>query len=512
MRESRSYCILWLIDYAMIKVISLVFLVAAVAACVGILWRPLLVDNPTGNRCLAMYVLLVFFYIGNVMPFHAISMLTPILAVLFQVMRGATGNGAFTILSPSQAAVEIVGRMLDSIGLIVLGSFCLAVALHQYRIAKAIGLEWIVHRAIKNASLLCLATMYLVLAGSYLMGSSPATFLLTALILERLEGVDNQQGSNIAKGLLMGLVSAGTIGSMSSPISSPHSNFAYYQLHLKGLWWPWLVASLPTTILATGIAWAINCYTFNLFDAEIPSLEESAGKKDFDSDTTDYFVAKQIYVAVVAICTFAGWLCSPLLREWIGNMGIISLFPIVAIFGAGLLNAGQLHMLRWDIFLMCLGGVALNEAVRSSGLIDTFTRHTLTILAYGNAYLRLLLLSGMIAISAILKSRFLTAFVILPVIAETVQRAVGKAEVVAERMTLYLVCTFACSAGQALATSGIISTAIAGSADRKGRPYLNQLDFLRVGLPTSLATFLCIVTVSYLVITYGWPVIFPSFL
>lgn len=63
-----------------------------------------------------------------------------------------------------------------------------------------------------------------------------------------------------------------------------------------------------------------------------------------------------------------------------------------------------------------------------------------------------------------------------------------------------------CSGAMGLPVSGFPNMNAIALEDQTGQPYLTTLDFLKVGVPSSIATYSLIVTVGYLLMQYviGW--------
>lgn len=58
-----------------------------------------------------------------------------------------------------------------------------------------------------------------------------------------------------------------------------------------------------------------------------------------------------------------------LLQEYTGEMGVLAIFPLVAFFGFGVLNKDDFNGFLWNVVMLAMGGLALGEAVQSSGLL-----------------------------------------------------------------------------------------------------------------------------------------------
>lgn len=50
-------------------------------------------------------------------------------------------------------------------------------------------------------------------------------------------------------------------------------------------------------------------------------------------------------------------------------MGVLAIVPLVAFFGFGVLNKDDFNGFLWNVVMLAMGGLALGEAVQSSGLL-----------------------------------------------------------------------------------------------------------------------------------------------
>lgn len=58
------------------------------------------------------------------------------------------------------------------------------------------------------------------------------------------------------------------------------------------------------------------------------------------------------------------------IEEYVGDMGVIALIPILAFFSTGVLKKDDFERFAWTIVFLAMGGIALGKGVVSSGLLD----------------------------------------------------------------------------------------------------------------------------------------------
>lgn len=78
---------------------------------------------------------------------------------------------------------------------------------------------------------------------------------------------------------------------------------------------------------------------------------------------------RQVYVIVVTLVTIALWCSNSFLEQFTGAMGILAIVPMVAFFGGGALGKDDFNGFLWNVVMLAMGGLALGEAVKSSGLL-----------------------------------------------------------------------------------------------------------------------------------------------
>jgi di/tricarboxylate transporter len=85
----------------------------------------------------------------------------------------------------------------------------------------------------------------------------------------------------------------------------------------------------------------------------------------------DPFSSTQVYVVLVSLGTVVLWCCNSFIKEFTGEMGVLAIIPMVAFFGTGVLSKDDFNGFLWNVVMLAMGGLALGEAVKSSGLLAT---------------------------------------------------------------------------------------------------------------------------------------------
>ena len=457
--------------------------IASTCIAAAILVRPLLTDPPA-NRCLALSLLTVSLWMSNIMPVFATAMLVPFLAVVLSVLRDASGS----VMSAKEAAHAIAHGSMIPILPILLGSFAIAFAFERHRICQSIGAK-LLGKTHANVALLSLAVMLLCIGICMLMPNEASVVLVYSMVAGflRRHAADDRR----VKGVLFALMVAGNVGGMVSPISSPQNAYAFHLVQgtrLAVSWSRWVGVSIPIALATILFSWLVICLAFGLFSQ---SIDMSCDQDR--SDPGDGSRRRNIALAAaIALVTIAGWIAEPYGESVVGSLAIVALFPVVALFGLGVLSASDFARLPWSILLQAMGAGALNCCVRSSGLAREVARHAALLSSAPSLFAQVGLLVLVIVLSSNLKSHFLSALIFSPVIVALVQdRSTG------EGRTLFLLCLFACSTGMAFQMSSLVNMTVSGIEDAKGARYLGHAEVFAIGLGCTAIAYLSVFCVGY---------------
>jgi phosphate transporter len=94
-------------------------------------------------------------------------------------------------------------------------------------------------------------------------------------------------------------------------------------------WLQWFAISLPVSGVSVVAIWAFLHIGYRWeHDLEIPRM-----RKNQDPLTRTHY-----FVLFIALVTIALWCAEKSMEQWIGDMGIIAIIPIIAFFGTGILS------------------------------------------------------------------------------------------------------------------------------------------------------------------------------
>jgi phosphate transporter len=132
----------------------------------------------------------------------------------------------------------------------------------------------------------------------------------------------------------IGIALAANIGGQSSPISSPQNLIALEYMHPRIDWLQWFAVALPVSFISVILIWLLLLLSYRPgMTADGEELEIKAIRA-----RREPFTLKQWWVTFVCFVTITLWCIEHGIEEWVGDMGVIAILPIVAFFSTGVLK------------------------------------------------------------------------------------------------------------------------------------------------------------------------------
>eukprot|EP00884_Botryococcus_braunii_P009002 jgi/Botrbrau1/18102/Bobra.0687s0004.1 len=155
----------------------------------------------------------------------------------------------------------------------------------------------------------------------------------------------------------------------------------------------------------------------------------------------------------------------------------------------------------WNVVMLAMGGMALGQAVDSSGLLRTISHKLQQTVEKESPWAVLAIFCALVLVATTFVSHTVGAIVILPIL-----RAVGESMPDPHPKMLVMGAALMCSGAMGLPVSGFPNMNAISVVDKTGREYLRTYDFLRVGVPCSILTYGVIVSLGYSCMTFinGW--------
>jgi len=182
---------------------------------------------------------------------------------------------------------------------------------------------------------------------------------------------------------------------------------------------------------------------------------------------------------------------SPVFKRNLGDPALVGLLLIGAAFGSGFLGKADFNGLSWHLLALIAGGNALGLAVNRSGLLTMAAEiMTTKVITSHNTWLVVVELGLVLLMITSFISHTVASIVIMPLIA-TIGAHLHDPKAVVFCSVLSI------SGAMALPMSSFPNVNSLLAEDDYGATYLTPKDFVRAGVPSSIAVGLCIVTLGY---------------
>jgi phosphate transporter len=428
------------------------------------------------QRCLAILLGCTALWITEAIPLYITALLIPALIIVLQVIEESklSEKAPRTAVGQSSFVFSVIfGDMI----FLLLGGFSIAAAFQKYGITRTAAV-FILKRFGKTPSSTLLTVMIITVISSAFVSNVAAPVLCFGLIQPILKGLD--ANSSLAKALILGIAFGANIGGLASPIASPQSVFGADKLKDFFSFFSWIVLAMPICVVATAFCWF---WLLRMYPSrEILNFKEIFATKSGDKASSQ---GKVIYILAVFAITIVLWVSASKIEHMTGPMGIIAVFPLVALFGAGLLGKDDFNGFSWNVVILAVGGSALGKGLDYSGLLKAIGNIIATKLDGFSPFVITVIFSAILLFITTFVSHSVGAFVFLPVIIEFGQKSSSFSEN-AQVASLALAACFTCSAGMAMPISGFPNMTAASLQDRNGKSYVSTADFAKGGVLPSI--------------------------
>jgi len=236
-------------------------------------------------------------------------------------------------------------------------------------------------------------------------------------------------------------------------------------------------------------SWLIMWYYWKPVITELPSMKSMLVVPEGNLSKKHYYV-----IGVTAVTVLLWILVSfPFMKEVFGNIGIVSLVPIVALYGARVLSLDDLKKLDWGVLLLLGGGACLGEAVKSSTLLDFVSEELGNLFGGLNRWGKFMAFNVLMLVLANFVSHTVAALTMIPIIS-SVGYTMGKASLC---KSLVMGTVIMDSAASMLPVSSFPNVLAYGVRDENGQQYLTSKDYFLPSMATELASLIVISSLGY---------------
>lgn len=227
--------------------------------------------------------------------------------------------------------------------------------------------------------------------------------------------------------LMLGIAFAATIGGMGSLIGTPPNallaGFVEQSYGISIGFAQWMALGIPIVLVLLPVTWLL--LTRIVF--RLPDEYSMAGKAP---STSEPMSTGQWCVAGVLAATAAAWVLRPLISDSFGISGLsdagIAMTAALALFllpdrlsaGRPLLTWDEAKSIRWDVLILFGGGLALADAIGTTGLAAWISSST-TALRNIPLFLLVLIMMALVVYLGELASNTAIAAIFLPIAGAT---------------------------------------------------------------------------------------------
>lgn len=442
-----------------------------------------ILSSPVQSRCLAIVVLSSLLWATEALPLFVTGLLVPLLVIYLRIPLKDDG----VPMGAKEASTFVFSKMWSPVITVLLGGFSLAAALSKYNIAKAMAQAILGRVGTDSPRKVVLVLMFVATFLCMWISNVAAPVLCFSVAQPFFRIVP--PGDPFSKSLILGIALASNVGGMASPIASPQNILALQNMDPVATWLEWFAVSLPVSIASVFMIWAFLCVSFPLTKE---AAEAIAHIRAPSGGSTDGFGRKHVFVLVVTVSTIILWCCAHQLEPYFGDMGVLAFFPIVLLFGSGVLSAADFNNFLWTIVALAMGGIVLGQSVESCGLLTTVASHIQTRVAHLPLFTISMTLGFAILVLASFISHTVSALIVLPLV-----KSIGEQLEDPHPRLLVMISALLCSSAMALPTSGFPNVTAVCMVDEFGKPYLTAMDFISRGIPVSVMVYLIIITLGY---------------
>eukprot|EP00768_Dysnectes_brevis_P004572 gnl/Dysnectes_brevis/3296_a4135_766.p1 GENE.gnl/Dysnectes_brevis/3296_a4135_766~~gnl/Dysnectes_brevis/3296_a4135_766.p1 ORF type:complete len:779 (-),score=289.35 gnl/Dysnectes_brevis/3296_a4135_766:256-2592(-) len=446
---------------------DVVFIFIAIAVGLALALSPLPIPGPA-RRALGMLAGATILWATEAVPLYVTALSIPVLSTVGRVCIVDD-----SVLLPSDAAGYVLSHMMSGTILLVLGGFSLSIALSKYGIDQAVA-RWVLCSLAKSkpyrfiALLMCLNFIL-----SAVVSNVTAPVLCISLVLPILRSLP--ANSRFSKTVVLSICLSGNIAGMASPLASPQAAVSVGVLDDAGYplsFLQFMLATWPPSLLLL-IVTILLLVIFTRIDIDkVPDLP--AAETDSLIPATRSRLKKQQRTVLAILFVSVGlWVVAPTVPDLLAPTSIVSLAPVLMLFGTGLLDKSDIMKMPWPVVLLLMGGSTLGSVIQCSNLLDAAS-DTLTSLGELELAVTLLILALVMTAVAAFVSHTVSALLLLPAVL-----AVG-VEAGHPRLAV-MSAAFMASCTSPLPVSSFPNISCLAVEKEGGEPYLTPGDVLRWG-------------------------------
>ena len=316
--------------------------------------------DPISHSCFALLCSIAFLWGTEGIPAYATAYIVPLFAVWLGLgYDKSTGQR----IPAATLASTYAWRFMDPIIFVFLGSMTMSECLTKLNITDRVS-RLVFKRLSKKPLFILLTLMILNWAIAAFLSNVASTTLVLSFTMPIIRSLDPEDP--FIKALLFGIAWSGNCGGMPTTIASPQNILALKYVHdnttTRISFLDWMYYGVPVSLILILIEWGYLLLRFKPERSQIIVGETEAEYAPWS--------VKHTFACIITITTIALWALNETFPNFLGNVGITSMLPVITFFGSGMLSVTDFHSIRWSTLALMGGGLALGEAMKSSGLLD----------------------------------------------------------------------------------------------------------------------------------------------
>ena len=315
--------------------------------------------EPQQRLVLAVVAVAVVLWVSEVIPLYITSLLSSFLLIV------VAGFGAQEIFQP----------YFDSVIVLFLGGFILARGMQKHDLDSFIA-SALLRRIGTHPYTFILGLMGVTAFLSMWMSNTAAAAIMIPICIVVLkENGILSQTSRFAKGCVLAVAYAATIGGLATIVGSPPNAIAVRFLaennieRIEVTFLGWMLQTLPFVIVALLYVWLVICLL------NPPEVKEITLKRREGGLTREQYLILGVFGITVL-----GWLTTQITGL---ASATVALVPILLLYGMRLLDDTDLGKISWGTLLLFGGGLSLGQALMKVKidvlLAETLARYLLGI-------------------------------------------------------------------------------------------------------------------------------------
>ncbi len=343
----------------------------------------------TPRLVLAIVLLTMVLWVGEVLPLAATALLSSLLLIL---LADFEPRGVFS-------------SYFDPVVVLLLGGFFLGVALQKHGLDELLA-GLVMRRAGSRPASVLLALMLTTATFSMWISNTAATAIMLPIALGVVVKGPKASADNLARTLVLGVAFSANVGGIATPIGTTPNPIALRFLADAGYgvsFLGWMARMLPLALALVFVLWFILLRVFPIGGAplDVPA-------------TASRLTGRQGLLIGIFVLTVVLWLTTDLHGV---TAAVVAIVPIVLLFMFRLLDEQDIHKVGWPTLLLIGGGLALGEAASESGLDGVFAAAISGIVG-GSGMVAFLIVGAAALALTVMASNTAAAVIMIPIVVQ----------------------------------------------------------------------------------------------